>query len=36
MEKSERSFEGLDKNGKTVKVILKSPDTADHKNAQKL
>lgn len=36
MEKGERSFEGLDKNGKTVKVILKSPDTADHKNAQKL
>lgn len=35
MEKNERTFEGLDKDGKTVKVLLKTPDARDHKNAQK-
>jgi len=35
MEKSSKEFEGLDKSGKTVKVLLKTPDAGDHKNAQK-
>ena len=35
MEKSSKEFEGLDKSGKTVKVLLKTPDGGDHKNAQK-
>lgn len=35
METNEREFEGLDKDGKKVKVLLKTPDATDHKNSQK-
>ena len=34
MEKSNKEFEGLDKSGNTVKVLLKSPSATDHKNAE--
>jgi hypothetical protein len=34
MEKSNKEFEGMDKSGNTVKVLLKSPSSTDHKNAE--
>lgn len=35
MDKNDRIFEGLDKEGTTIKVLLKTPDSTDHKDSQK-